>query len=149
MFTVSQRSLHWSTLHCYSRGAIDFLHFITHKYTVVNTVCPRSSDPFYIVSFYRYTYYAEWVTTSWTHSISTITSMSLITSEFWTNRIWRKKSHQSDNLIKLIAQLFCNGLVDSYTIITLCLSLFIMWFFCWLSYFRGRQFFLTFNYQVT
>ena len=29
-----------------------------------NTVCPGSSDPFYIVS-----YYIKWVTTSWTHSI--------------------------------------------------------------------------------
>ena len=29
------------------------------------TVCPRSSDPFYIVS-----YYINWVTTSWTHSTS-------------------------------------------------------------------------------
>ena len=29
----------------------------------VCTVCPESSDPFYI------TYYIEWVTTSWTHSI--------------------------------------------------------------------------------
>ena len=29
------------------------------------TVCPRSSDPFYIV-----TYYIKWVTTSWTHSRS-------------------------------------------------------------------------------
>ena len=28
-----------------------------------NTVCPRSSDTFYIVS-----YYIKWVTTSWTHS---------------------------------------------------------------------------------
>ena len=28
------------------------------------TVCPRSSDQFYIVS-----YYIKWVTTSWTHSI--------------------------------------------------------------------------------
>ena len=27
------------------------------------TVCPRSSDPFHIVS-----YCIEWVTTSWTHS---------------------------------------------------------------------------------
>ena len=27
-------------------------------------ICPRSSDPFYIV-----TYYMNWVTTSWTHSI--------------------------------------------------------------------------------
>ena len=28
------------------------------------TVCPRSSDPFYIVI-----YYVKWVTTSWTYSI--------------------------------------------------------------------------------
>ena len=31
----------------------------------VYTVCPRSSDPLYIVS-----YYIKWVTTSWTHSIN-------------------------------------------------------------------------------
>ena len=30
------------------------------------TICPRSSDSFYIVS-----YYIKWVTTSWTHSMST------------------------------------------------------------------------------
>ena len=29
-----------------------------------HTLCPRSSDPFYIVS-----YYIKWVTPSWTHSI--------------------------------------------------------------------------------
>ena len=29
-----------------------------------NTVCPRSSDPFYLV-----TYFIKWVTTSWTNSI--------------------------------------------------------------------------------
>ena len=29
------------------------------------TVCPRSYGPFYIV-----TYYIEWVTTSWTYSMS-------------------------------------------------------------------------------
>ena len=29
------------------------------------TVCPGSSDPFYVV-----TYYIKWVTTSWTYSIS-------------------------------------------------------------------------------
>ena len=28
------------------------------------TICPTSSDPYYIV-----TYYIEWVTTSWTHSM--------------------------------------------------------------------------------
>ena len=30
----------------------------------MGTICPRSSDPFYIVS-----YYIKWVTASWTHSI--------------------------------------------------------------------------------
>ena len=29
-----------------------------------HTICPGSSDPFYIVS-----YYIKWVTTSWTHGI--------------------------------------------------------------------------------
>ena len=37
-------------------------HFISQSYTV----CPGSSDPLYIV-----TYYIKWVTTSWTHSILT------------------------------------------------------------------------------
>ena len=32
---------------------------------LVYTICPGSSDPFYIVS-----YYIRWVTTSWTHSNS-------------------------------------------------------------------------------
>ena len=30
------------------------------------TICQRSSDPFYLVS-----YYIKWVTTSWTHSSTT------------------------------------------------------------------------------
>ena len=33
--------------------------------SVSYTVCPGSSDPFYIV-----TYYIKWVTTSWTYSIT-------------------------------------------------------------------------------
>ena len=37
------------------------LYFLLCK--TLCTVCPRSSDPFYVV-----TYYIEWVTTSWTHS---------------------------------------------------------------------------------
>ena len=36
-----------------------------HPAPHVCTVCPRSSDPFYIV-----TYYIKLVTTSWTHSTS-------------------------------------------------------------------------------
>ena len=36
---------------------ISFLWFL-------NTVCPRSSDPFYIVS-----YYLKWVSTFWTYSM--------------------------------------------------------------------------------
>ena len=45
------------------------LFWILKKYFIIslriqqNTMCPRSSDPFYIVS-----YYIKWVTTSWTHS---------------------------------------------------------------------------------
>ena len=38
-------------------------------YTYIHTVCPTSSDPFYIVS-----YYIRWVTTSWTYSTSTCMS---------------------------------------------------------------------------
>ena len=32
-----------------------------------NTVCPGSSDPFYVV-----TYYIKWVTTSWTYSTNNL-----------------------------------------------------------------------------
>ena len=35
-----------------------------HRYYNRYTVCPRSSDPFYVV-----TYYIKWVTNSWTYSI--------------------------------------------------------------------------------
>ena len=35
------------------------------------TICPRSSDPFYIVS-----YYIKWVTTSWTHSMNVKTRVA-------------------------------------------------------------------------
>ena len=34
------------------------------KFVGAYTVCPRSSDPFYIVR-----YYLKWVTTSWTYSL--------------------------------------------------------------------------------
>ena len=34
-----------------------------HHTNIDGTVCPGSSDPFYIV-----TYYIKWVTISWTHS---------------------------------------------------------------------------------
>ena len=36
-------------------------------------MCSRSSDPFYIV-----TYYIDWVTTSWTYSISYVFTVSLL-----------------------------------------------------------------------
>ena len=45
----------------YSTGDI----FITIHIINLYTVCPGSSDPFYIV-----TYYINWVTTSWTHGIA-------------------------------------------------------------------------------
>ena len=41
----------------------------THRGT--RTVCPRSSGPFYVV-----TYYIKWVTTSWTHSIISLVVQS-------------------------------------------------------------------------
>jgi len=37
-----------------------YFEFVKINYTI----CPRSSDPFYIVT------YVKWVTTSWTHSNS-------------------------------------------------------------------------------
>ena len=37
----------------------------TNNEYIFHTMCPRSSDPFYIV-----TYYIIWVTTSWTHGKS-------------------------------------------------------------------------------
>ena len=36
---------------------------MSQKKLLKDTMCPRRSDPFYIVS-----YYIKWVTTSWTHS---------------------------------------------------------------------------------
>ena len=35
-----------------------------YKWSMISTVCPRSSDPIYVV-----TYYIKWVTTSWTYSM--------------------------------------------------------------------------------
>ena len=51
-------------LHCHLKK-----HFLCNIFFHINiyvpcTVCPRSSDPFYVV-----TYYIKWVTTSWTYSI--------------------------------------------------------------------------------
>ena len=42
------------------------------------TICPRSSDPFYVVS-----YYIKWVTTSWTHSTYHIEIMRLLRQGFF------------------------------------------------------------------
>ena len=44
---------------------------------IVNTICPRSSYPFYIVS-----YYIKWVTTSWTHSTGSATNFTDISLLF-------------------------------------------------------------------
>ena len=44
---------------------LDFLTCLTYIQTIIfraHTVCPRSSDPFYIVS-----YYIKWVSTSWAY----------------------------------------------------------------------------------
>ena len=40
------------------------LFFFVTMYPFQHTVCPRSSDPFYTIS-----YCVKWITTSWTHSI--------------------------------------------------------------------------------
>ena len=40
-----------------------YMSLLCEKYTYISTICPRSSDQFYIVS-----YYINWVTTSWTNS---------------------------------------------------------------------------------
>ena len=48
---------------------------------LIATVCPGSSDPFYIV-----TYYIKWITTSWTYSI--ILTQSLIYDPlYWYQRV--------------------------------------------------------------
>ena len=39
-------------------------YIVANFYTVSSTVCPGSSDPFYIAS-----YYVNWFTTSWTYSM--------------------------------------------------------------------------------
>ena len=41
----------------------------------LHTVCPRSSDPLYIIG-----YYIKWVTTSWTHSTIDIYQPDLMCS---------------------------------------------------------------------
>ena len=41
-----------------------------------HTVCPRSSDPFYIV-----THYVNWVTTSWAYSM--FNTYDLLASQFF------------------------------------------------------------------
>ena len=52
-----------------------FLLLISIVLTIDGTICPGSSDLFYIVS-----YYINWVTTSWTHRISYIINKLL---KFW------------------------------------------------------------------
>ena len=42
---------------------VDILSLLLEAPTEICTVCPRSSDPFYIA-----TYYTKWVTTSWAYS---------------------------------------------------------------------------------
>ena len=55
-----------------------------------NTVCPRSNDPFCIV-----TYYIKWVTTSWTYS----TSSSIVKSPHFPNIVL--------SVPKFTANLYC------------------------------------------
>ena len=55
-----------------------------------STVCPRSSDPFYIVS-----YYIKWVTTSWTNStiLSTCSLVYLSLSFYYLPLVWQVHLH--------------------------------------------------------
>ena len=56
---------------------IFFLHACALYYELPSdTMCPRSSDPFYIV-----TYYIKWFTTSWTYSICMYKQTLKISSE--------------------------------------------------------------------
>ena len=51
-----------------NRSVDKFKWYLEHSFVAVycvGAVCPKSSDPLYIVI-----YYIEWVTTSWTHSSS-------------------------------------------------------------------------------
>ena len=50
-----------------------FLYQMVTQNLRAYAVCPRSSDPFYVV-----TYYTEWVTTSWTYSMYRNTGFSEI-----------------------------------------------------------------------
>ena len=52
-------------LKAHAPGSTMSLNEVNHSHSINYTVCPGSSDPFYIV-----TYYIKWVTTSWTHSMS-------------------------------------------------------------------------------
>ena len=45
---------------------------------MVLTVCPRSSDPFYLVA-----YYMKWITTSCTYSILVLKSMHVEEKQFF------------------------------------------------------------------
>ena len=69
------KSLFYDKLTCFvlSHSSVPGLEFTkiwrifqvqNKKQIVANTIRPKSSDPFYIV-----TYYINWVTTSWTHSM--------------------------------------------------------------------------------
>ena len=49
-----------------------------------STICPRSSDPFYVVC-----YYIKWVTTSWTHSICIINILDLTASALQARDVFR------------------------------------------------------------
>ena len=65
------------------------------------TICPRSRDSFYIVS-----YYIKWITTSWTHStmillfdISMVRSISL---SFHPSCLWKVDHHSFNELLQLL-----------------------------------------------
>ena len=68
------------------------------------TICPGSSYPFYIV-----TYYIEWVTTSWTHSrLQSYYSKTFQHVLLCWNYIKSKKSLFSDQLHKIMEEKMSN-----------------------------------------
>ena len=78
-----------------------------------NTVCPRSSDLFYIVS-----YYTEWVTTSWPYRICTFLKRMhaftfILPKRHW-QRIYIVNSKNTVNYISIV----CPGSSDPFYIVT-------------------------------
>ena len=87
-------------LYCFTGYSQFDFKFILNNWTqkVINkkkyTICPRSSDP-----FYKVTYYIKWVTTSWTYSIYMcvcVLSMNHIIRAQFNSVPFRRKEREKD-----------------------------------------------------